>query len=85
MKRIFTLFLALVLSSTMMAKDFVRISYSNRSELEQIFNNPNLTVHYYNNSEVFATAERFDANTMVLIDRQAFEGNEVYTLVYCPV
>ena len=84
MKRIFTLFLALVLSSTMMAKDFVRISYSNRSELEQIFNNPNLTVHYYNNSEVFATAERFDANTMVLIDRQAFEGNEVYTLVYCP-
>ena len=84
MKRIFTLFLALVLSSTMMAKDFVRISYSNRSELEQIFNDPNLTVHYYNNSEVFATAERFDANTMVLIDRQSFEGNEVYTLVYCP-
>ena len=84
MKRIFTLFIALVLSSTMMAKDFVRISYSNRSELEQIFNDPNLTVHYYNNSEVFATAERFDANTMVLIDRQAFEGNEVYTLVYCP-
>ena len=84
MKRIFTLFLALALSSTMMAKDFVRISYSNRSELEKIFNDPNLTVHYYNNSEVFATAERFEANTMVLIDRQAFEGNEVYTLVYCP-
>jgi len=84
MKRIFTLLLALVLSSTMMAKDFVRISYSNRSELEKIFNDPNLTVHYYNNSEVFATAEHFDANTMVLVDNQAFEGNEVYTLVYCP-
>ena len=84
MKRICILLLALVLSSTMMAKDFVRISYSNRSELEKIFNDPNLTVHYYNNSEVFASAERFDANTMALIDRQAFEGNEVYTLVYCP-
>ena len=84
MKRLFTLLLALLLSSTMMAKDFVRISYANRSELERIFNDPNLTVHYYNNSEVFATAEHFDAQTMVLIDNQAFAENEVYTLVYCP-
>lgn len=84
MKRLFTLLLALMLSSTMMAKDFVRISYSNRSELEKAFNDPNLTVHYYTNDAVFATAKVFDARTMVLIDRQAFEGNEVYTLVYCP-
>ena len=76
--------LALLLSSTMMAKDFVKVSYSNRSELEKIFNDPNLTVHYYNNTEVFATAEHFDANTMVLIEHQAFAENEVYTLVYCP-
>ena len=84
MKRIITLLLALMLSSAMMAKDFVRISYSNRSELEKIFNDPNLRVHYYNNSEVFATTEHFDANTMVLVDHQAFEDNEVYTLIYCP-
>ena len=55
MKRLYTLLLALMLSSVMMA-----------------------------NSEVFATAERFDAQTMVLIDNQAFAENEVYTLVYCP-
>ena len=84
MKRIITLLIALMLSSAMMAKDFVRIPYSNRSELEKIFNNPNLRVHYYNNSEVFATTEYFDANTMVLVDHQAFEDNEVYTLIYCP-
>ena len=83
MKKICILLFALVLSSTMMAKDFVRISYSNRSELEKIFNDPNLRVHYYNNSEVFATTEHFDANTMVLVDHQAFEDNEVYTLIYC--
>ena len=65
MRRICVLLLALMLSSAMMAKDFVRISYSNRSELEKIFNDPNLTVHYYNNSEVFATATNFDANTMM--------------------
>ena len=68
----------------MMAKDFVRISYSSRTELEKAFNDPNLTVHYYTNDAVFATAERFDATTMVLIDHQAFENNDVYTLVYCP-
>ena len=27
----------------------------------------------------FAMVNHFDANTMVLIDRQAFEGNEGYT------
>ena len=69
----------------MMAKDFVRISYSNRADLERVFNDPNLKVHYYNNTEVFATAERFDASTMVLVDHQAFENNEVYTLIYCPL
>ncbi len=84
MKRLCVLLIALMLSSMMMAKDFVRISYSNRSELEKAFNDPNLTVHYYTNDAVFATANSFDANTMVLIDHQAFEGNEVYTLVYCP-
>lgn len=85
MKRIYVLLLALVLSSTMMAKDLVRISYSGRAELEKVFADPNLTVHYYNNSDVFASVERFDANTMVLVDHNAFEQNEVYTLVYCPL
>ena len=59
------------------------ISYSGRAELEKHFADPNLTVHFYTDSEVFATAERFDAKTMVLIDNQAFEENDVYTLVYC--
>ena len=74
----------MLLSSAMVAKDFVRISYSNRAELEKIFNDSNLTVHYYNNSEVFASAERYDANTMTLVDTDAFADAEVYTLVYCP-
>ena len=84
MKKLFITILALVLSSMMMAGNFVRISYSGRAELEKHFANPNLTVHFYTDSEVFATAERFDAKTMVLIDSQAFEDNDVYTLVYCP-
>ena len=82
-KFLFTL-IALAMSVVTMAGHFVMLPYSGRAELEKHFSDPNLTVHYYNNSEVFATAERFDASTMVLIDRQAFEDNDVYALVYCP-
>ena len=84
MKRICIFLLALTMSSVVMAKDFVRISYSGRAELEKHFADPNLTVHYYTDYEVFATAERFDGQKMVLLDSQAFANNEVYTLVYCP-
>ena len=84
MKRIYVFLFALLLSSTMVAKDLVRVSYSGRAELERLFNDPNLTVHYYNDFEVYASVEHFDAATMVLIDRQAFADNEIYTLVYCP-
>ena len=84
MKRLFTTILALMLSSVMMAGNFVMVSYSGRAELEHIFNDQNLTVHYYTDSEVFATAERFDQQTMVMLDENAFAKNSCYTLVYCP-
>ena len=61
MKRILFALLALLLSSAMMAGNFVVISYSGRAELEKHFANPNLKVHFYTDTEVFATAERFDA------------------------
>ena len=84
MKKVFILLMGLVLSPAMMAQDFVKISCSSTSELEKCFSDPNLKVHYYTDAEVFATAERFDATTMQLLDHQAFGQNEVYTLVYCP-
>ena len=80
-KILFTIF-ALLLSSVMMAGSLVKIAYSNRADLEKLFNDPNLTVHHYTNTDVYATAERFDANTMVMIDENAFQDCEVYTLLY---
>ena len=82
-KLLFTLF-ALVMSAVSMAGSFVMLPYSGRAELEKHFSDPNLTVHFYTNSEIFATAEQFDVKTMVLLDNQAFADNGVYTLVYCP-
>lgn len=84
MKKLLLTIFAIALSSMMTAGNFVTISYSSQEELERLFADQNLTVHYYNDSQVFATAEQFDANTMVLLDQNAFEGNDVYTLVYCP-
>ena len=83
-KTLITLFV-LLLSSVMMAGSLVRISYTSQAELEQLFADPNLIVHYYNDTEVYATAETFDAQAMVMIDENAFSQNDVYTLVYCPV
>ena len=84
MKKLLLTLVALVLSSVMMAGNFVMINYSGQAELQRIFNDSNLTVHYYNDSQVFATAEQFDAKTMVMLDENAFAENDVYTLVYCP-
>ena len=74
----------LALSLVTMAGNFVMLSYSGRAELEKHFSDPNLSVHFYTDSEVFATAERFDASSMVMIDENAFSDNGCYTLVYCP-
>ena len=84
MKKICILLFALMLSTAMTAQELVKVPYSGRVELEQLFADPNLTIHYYNNTEAFATAERFDAGSMTLIDAVAFADNEVYTLIYCP-
>lgn len=84
MKKFFTILFALALSLVTMAGNFVMLSYSGRAELEKHFADPNLSVHFYTDSEVFATAERFDASSMVMIDENAFSDNGCYTLVYCP-
>ena len=84
MKKFFVTMIMLALSLVTMAGNFVMLSYSGRAELEKHFSDPNLTVHFYTNSEVFATAERFDTSSMVMLDENAFTNSETYTLVYCP-
>ncbi len=84
MKKLLFTLVSLALSVATMAGNFVVLPYSGRAELEKHFSDPNLTVHFYTNSEVFATAERFNAASMVMIDENAFSENGCYTLVYCP-
>ena len=84
MKKTLLTLVALALSVVTMAGSFVTLPYSGRAELEKHFSDPNLTVHFYTDTEVFATAERFDSERMALIDDNAFSTHDAYTLVYCP-
>ena len=84
MKKLLFTLVMLALSVVTMAGNFVMLPYSGRAELEKHFSDPNLTVHFYTDTEVYASAERFDTGSMVMIDENAFAENECYTLVYCP-
>ena len=65
------------------AQSFVMINVDNQQQTEKLFNDNNLTIHYYNDNFVLATAKTVDESMMVL-DSEAFSDNDVYTLVYCP-
>ena len=80
MKKFFITLVSLALSVVTMAGNFVMLSYSGRAELEKHFSDPNLTVHFYTDSEVFATAKRFEAN-MVMLDENAFSDAQNYVIV----
>ena len=84
MKKLLFTLVALAMSIVTIAGNFVMLPYSGRAELEKHFSDPNLTVHFYTNTEVFATAERFNSDCMVMIDENAFAESSCYTLVYCP-
>lgn len=80
-KHVLTL-VALLVVSFAMAGNFVNIKYSCYSDLQKLFADKNLVVHFYTDSQVFATAEHFDASSMTMIDENAFGDCEVYTLLY---
>lgn len=80
-KHLFT-FIALLATSFVMAGNFVSINYSGYDNLQKLFADKNLVVHFYNDNMVLATAEQFDAATMTLLDDNAFADCDVYTLLY---
>ena len=82
MKKHLLTLVALLATTFAMAGNFVSINYSGYSGLQKLFADKNIVVHFYTDSQVFATAEHFDASSMTLIDENAFADCEVYTLLY---
>ena len=83
MKKTLTLLVLLLITTIGFAQSFVMITTDNQQETENLFNNKNLKIHYYNDNFVLATAKTVNESMMVL-DTEAFSDNDVYTIVYCP-
>ncbi len=83
MKKTITLLALLLITTIGFAQSFVMINTDNQQKTEELFNNNNLTIHYYNDNFVLGTAKTVDEN-MTVLDSEAFSGNDVYTLIYCP-
>ena len=83
MKKLLFTLVALAMSIVTMAGNFVMLPYSGRAELEKHFSDPNLTVHFYTDTEVFATAERFESSRMVMLDENAFARKCLMNIASC--
>lgn len=83
MKKTITLLTLMLIAMFGFSQSFVMINVENQQKTENLFNNKNLTIHYYNDNFVLATAKVVD-ESMIVLDSEAFSGNDVYTLVYCP-
>ena len=82
MKKTLTLLTLLLISFIGFAQSFVMIETNDQQDTRKLFNNDNLTIHYYNDNFVLATAKNVD-ESMKVLDNQAFKNTEVYCIVYC--
>lgn len=82
MKKTLTLLALLLIATIGFAQSFVMITTDNQQETENLFNNKNLKIHYFNDNFVLATATIVDGSMNVL-DNQAFGGTDAYYIVYC--
>lgn len=82
MKKTLTLLALLLIAAIGFAQSFVMINTDNQQETENLFNNKNLKIHYFNDNFVLATATIVDGSMNVL-DNQAFGGTDAYYIVYC--
>ena len=82
MKKTITLLTLMLVVMFGFAQSFVMINVDNQQETENLFNNSNLKIHYYNDNFVLATASVIDESMQVL-DDHAFANTDAYYIVYC--
>lgn len=80
MKRTLTLLALLLVAMLGFSQSFVMINSGDN--YENLFNDRNLTINYYNDDFVLATAKVVD-NTMKVLDDIAFVDTDAYYVVYC--
>ncbi|MCQ2318417.1 MAG: M28 family peptidase [Bacteroidales bacterium] len=86
MKKTLALIAMLLTSAIAFSQQFVKINVENLKDTERLFDNPNLKIHYYNDSFVIATAlDGFNTaqKEVIVLDNEAFAGNDAYYIIYC--
>lgn len=83
MKRFFTTLIIIILAVSGYAQKLVMLPVTEDNSLETLFQRPELTIHFYNDDFVIASAFETDGE-MTVLDEKAFSDTEKYFLVYCP-
>ncbi|MDR2971519.1 MAG: M20/M25/M40 family metallo-hydrolase [Bacteroidales bacterium] len=73
----------LLVSIVTFAGKFILIPVTETDNLESLFNNNDLKIHYYNDNYVLATADVINYNNAVVLDEHAFADVDAYAIVYC--
>jgi len=84
MKKFFTLTLCLLFFSfATFAGKFVLIPVNETQNIEKLFDNDDLKIHYYCDDYVLATAKHISFENSVILDEHAFADGKQYAIVYC--
>jgi hypothetical protein len=84
MKKNFILTLCfLLISLVTFAGKFILIPVTEANNVESLFNNNDLKIHYYCDDYVLATADVAHYNNIVVLDENAFADVPSYAIVYC--
>ena len=73
----------LVVSFVCFAGKFVLIPVNETRNLESLFNNKDLKIHYYCTNYVLATSDNLNFEGIVVLDEHAFSDVNSYAIVYC--
>jgi len=66
------------------AGKFVLIPVTENNNLENLFENTDLKIHYYCDHYVLATTENLNFEGIAVLDEEAFVDCEGYYIIYCP-
>ena len=73
----------LLVSLITFAGKFVLIPVTKANDLESLFNNNDLKIHYYCDDYVLATASVVNYGNAIVLDENAFADVSFYAIVYC--
>jgi len=83
MKKLFLTLSVLFISIVLFAGKFVFIPVSETNNLETLFAQNDLKIHYYTDNYVLATTDNLNFENLVVLDEQAFGDVDSYAIVYC--